>query len=273
MSDFEFWSYLTQFGQITNTWWYAVGALPATIIAGCAYLLMWFALRRETNLPKMFVWLALASLPLVLILPSYYASVAPRAALERVGFPVAADAQQLNRETTLQAGRQLSNLATLGITGASLAVAMLCASLLIGGYTPPVIEQISQRFTKAMTRAFGNRRASKAGAASPYGVVKITRGQQQGTQFGIKHGALIGKEQATMTITDAIVSRRHARFEIRNELACVIDEGSTNGTHLRRHGAILELNGQGMPLEHGDLIYLGHPDEQESVELTFEKAA
>lgn len=273
MSDFEFWDYLTKYGQITHGWWYSVGALPAAIIAGCSYLLMWFALRRETNLPKMFVWLALASLPVVLILPSYYVSIAPRAALQRVGFPIAVDVQQLNHETTLQAGRQLGSLATLGIIGASLAVALLCASLLIGGYTPPVIEHISQRFTKAMTRAFGNRRAPKAGAASPYGIVKITRGQQQGTQFGIKHGALIGKEQATMTITDAIVSRRHARFEIRNELACVIDEGSTNGTHLRRKGTLLELNGQAVPLEHGDVIYLGHPDEQESVELTFEKAA
>lgn len=274
MSDFELWNYLNSYSQMRNGWWYAVAALPATIIAGCTYLLMWFALRHETNLPKLFLWLSVASVPLVLILPSYYVTVAPRSALAHVGFPVAVDAQHISRETTLQLGRQLSQLATLGIIGGSLSLALVVVSLLLGGHSPalPIFEQVSQRFTKAVTRAFGSRRVGQPLIASPNGLVKIMRGQQQGTQFGIKHGALIGKEQATMTITDDIVSRRHARFEVHNDAACLIDEGSMNGTFIRRNGNIHELNGDGFSLEHDDHIYLGHPDEDASVELVFERA-
>jgi hypothetical protein len=274
MSDFELWNYLNMYSQMSNGWWYSVAALPAAIIGGCTYLLMWFALRHETNLPKLFLWLSIASVPLILIMPSYYVSIAPRSALARIGFPVAADAQHISRETTLQLGRQLSQLATLGIIGGSLSLALVVVTLLLGNHGPalPIFEQVSQRFTKAVTRAFGSRRMGQPLVASPYGLVKITRGQQQGTQFGIKHGALVGKEQATMTITDDIVSRRHARFDVRNDLACLVDEGSMNGTYIRRNGSTHELNGDGFPLEHGDQIFLGHPDEDASVALVFERA-
>jgi hypothetical protein len=275
MTDYELWRYFETYAQMNNAWWYSVAVLPATIIAGCSYMLMWFALRRVELLPKMFLWLFAASLPVVLIIPSFYISTDLTGALARVGFTPPANEQLMNRETAIQIGGYLSQTATLGIIGASLAVVVLIAGILIGGYTPPQIVQavqsISQSFSKVMTRAFGAPRTSRVGAASKYGMIAVTRGQQQGTKFGITDGAIIGKTDATMVITDSIVSRRHARFEIRNEQPFLLDQNSTNGTYVRRSGKLEELNGQAFELRHGDKIYLGHPDETEHVELTFEK--
>lgn len=275
MTDYDLWRYLETYGQMSNAWWYSVAVLPATIIAACSYLLMWFALRRVEQLPKMFLWLFVASLPIVIILPSFYISTNLTEALLRFGFAAPASEQEINRATALQLGSYVSQIATLGIIGASLAVAVLIAGILIGGYAPPQVSQavqsFSTSFSKVMTRAFGPPRASRVAVNSKYGIVKVTRGQQQGAQFSITDGAMIGKTDATIVITDSIVSRRHARFEIRNESAFLLDQSSTNGTFVKRSGNSEELNGQAFELRHGDKIYLGHPDEIESVELTFEK--
>jgi hypothetical protein len=274
MTDFELWEHINKLGQMANSWWYSVAVLPATIIAGCTYLLMWFALRRVEKLPVMFLWLVLASVPLIMVLPSYYVSLSLHDALARVGFQAPATIQQLSLTTTRQIGGYLSQIATFGIIGVSLAVVIIFASMLIGGYAPPVVQAVqalSQNFTKAMTRAFGSRRGGQSVVSSRYGVIKVTRGQQQGTQFGVINGALIGKTDATMIITDEIVSRRHARFEIRTDRAYIVDENSTNGTYLFRHGAMQEIGSQAIALQPGDKIYLGQPNEPDSVELTFDK--
>jgi hypothetical protein len=277
MTEFELWQYLYEYSQMTNGWWYSVAVLPATIISGCTYLLMLFALRRETRLPIVYLWLVIASVPLLLVLPSYYVNASLFDALGRVGFTTLPDnVQAINRTTTLQLGNYLNQVATLGIIGVSLAVIVIFASMLIGGYAPQqvmqAVQSVSQSFTKAMTRAFGNRKGGKATASSRYGVIQVIKGQQQGSQFGITNGAVIGKSEAAMTITDDIVSRRHARFEIRQDQPCLIDEGSTNGTFLVRNGAPQEVNGQAIALVHGDKIYLGEPDEADAVELCYTKS-
>jgi hypothetical protein len=276
MTDYDLWRYLEQYAHMNNAWWYSVAVLPGTIISGCCYLLMWFALRRVEQLPKMFLWLVGASLPIVLILPSFYVSTDLIGALRRVGFTTPASEQLIDRATALQLGGYLSQIATLGIIGASLTIVILISAILIGGYAPPQIVQavqsISQSFSKVMTRAFGPPRAARVTATSKYGLITVNRGEaQQGAKFGITEGAIIGKTDATIVITDAVVSRRHARFEIRNDAVCIINMGSTNGTFVRRNGNEEELNGQPYELRHGDKIFLGHPDEPESVELLYEK--
>lgn len=276
MTEYELWQYLYTHAQMTNGWWYAVAVLPATIITGCTYLLMLFALRRETRLPIVYLWLVLASVPLLLVLPSYSVHTALFAALGRIGMTtLPADVQAINHATTLQIGSYLNQVATMGIVGVSLGVIVIFASLLIGGYAPKqviqAVQSISQSFTKAMTRAFGNRKGGKAAASSRYGVIKVVTGQQQGSQFGITSGAVIGKAEAAMTITDDIVSRRHARFEIRQDQPFLIDEGSTNGTFLVRNGTTQEINGQALAMQHGDKIYLGEPGEPDAVELCYTK--
>lgn len=275
MTDFELWQHINELGQLTNGWWYSVAVLPATIIASCTYLLMWFALRRVEKLPVMFLWLVIASVPLLMVFPSYYVSLSLHEALTRGGFQAPATIQQFSLMATRQIGSYLSQIATLGIIGVSLAVIIIFASILVGGYSPPVVQAVqalSQNFTKAMTRAFGDRKGGRQPVvASRYGVIRVTRGQQQGTQFGVTNGALIGKTDATMTITDEIVSRRHARFEIRTDQAYIIDENSTNGTYLYRHGSVQEIGSLAIGLQPGDKIYLGLPEEPDSVELTFDK--
>lgn len=276
MTEYELWRYFEQYAQMSNAWWYSVAVLPATIISGCAYFLMWLALRRTRKLPKMFLWLCVGSIPVILILPSFYVSINLTDALGRVGFVAPANEQQMSRAVALQIGAYLSQLATLGIIGASLAVVVLIAAILIGGYAPPQVIQtfqsISQSFSKAMTRAFGAPRAERVAASSRYGVVVVTRaGAQQGARFGITNNAIIGKTDAAMVITDEIVSRRHARFEIRNNSVFLIDMGSTNGTYIKRGGRTEELNGDPFELQHGDYIYLGSPTEPESVELRYER--
>src|SRR5689334_17304985 len=120
MTDFELWEHITKLGQMTNGWWYTVAVLPATIIAGCTYLLMWFALRRVEKLPVMFLWLVIASVPLIMVLPSYYVSLSLHDALARGGFQAPATIQQLSLTTTRAIGGYLSQIATLGIIGVSL---------------------------------------------------------------------------------------------------------------------------------------------------------
>jgi len=97
MTEYELWRYFEQYAQMSNAWWYSVAVLPATIISACAYFLMWLALRRTRQLPKMFLWLCVGSIPVILILPSFYVSINLTDALARVGFVAPANEQQMSR--------------------------------------------------------------------------------------------------------------------------------------------------------------------------------
>lgn len=276
MTEYELWRYLEQYAQMSNAWWYSVAVLPATIISACAYFLMWLALRRTRQLPKMFLWLCVASLPAILVLPSFYVSTNLTDALARVGFGMPASEQQISRAVALQIGAYLSQVATLGIVGASLAFVTLIAAILVGGYAPPQviqsIQSISQSFSKAMTRAFGPSREARV-ANSKYGVLTVTRGgAQQGAKFSVINSAIIGKVEAHIVVTDPVVSRKHARLEVKNDTVFLVDLGSTNGTFVKRSGREFELNGDPFELRHGDYIYLGVPSEPESVELIYERS-
>ncbi|MFQ3631050.1 FHA domain-containing protein [Roseiflexus sp.] len=273
MTEYELWRYLETYAQMSNTWWYSVAVLPATIISGSAYFLMWLALRRTRQLPKMFLWLCVSSLPVMLVLPSFYVSVDLTGALAYIEFAPPASAQQISRAAAIQVGVYLSQVATLGIIGASLAFVVLIAAILVGGYAPPqviqTVQSMTQSLSKAMTRAFGPPRVNRV--ISKHGSLTVTRGAaQQNAKFGVTPGAIIGKTNATIVITDPVVSRRHARLDVQNDTVFLIDLGSTNGTFIKRDNREIEVNGSPVELRYGDRIYLGAPSEVESVELVYE---
>ena len=278
MTEYELWNLLYQNGQMGNSWWYMVAILPATLLGILVYPLMLFALRRETNLPTVFGWLVCASIPLLLILPSWYANNSLQGLLSRFGMQsLPADAQLLSRSVVLEIGAVLNYLATLGIIGMTLAIALMFASLLIGGYAPaPVMQMVqsmTQGITKTMTTVFGNRKNANSLGDSRFGIVKILNGTLKGTTFKVLPNALIGKSEATITITEKIISRRHARFDIRQDTPFLLDEGSSNGTYLSRNGLTEEVDRQGRELMHGDKIYLGDPGCEERVELEYSRSS
>ena len=57
MNDYELWEHLSQYGQLSARWWYDIAVLPISMLAGFTFLLMWFALRRQPQLPMLFFWL------------------------------------------------------------------------------------------------------------------------------------------------------------------------------------------------------------------------
>jgi hypothetical protein len=207
MNSFEFWAHMQEYGQMSRLWWYSFAALPAMIVAGGAYLLMLFALRHKLHPPAIFFWLLLASVPALLVFPSFYVSVSLAPALALVGAALPASPQQFSLGLARQLGADLDRVALGGVVGASLALVVLAAAALVGEVpvASPLAQQISQTLTRAMTRALGVRCAALGGE---HGIVRITRGASAGSQFAVRN-ASIGKQEADIIITDAVVSRRH----------------------------------------------------------------
>lgn len=270
MTPFQFWEHMLRYAQMSRLWWYSYAALPAFIVAVGAFVLMLFALRQKSGPPVVFFWLLIASLPAVLILPSFYVTVDLAAALGRVDFALPATPQQFSLVMARQIGSMLDILATFGIVGVSLATLVLAASPLLG-HVPvasPLIRELSQTFTRAITRAIPGRRSP---AAVDFGTLKVAQGLALGSEFAVRN-ASIGKQEADITLTDAIISRRHARIEVTDGVARLWDEQSTNGTYIRRGGATVALNGEPVELVPGDAIYLGRPDHPTAVCLIYERS-
>jgi pSer/pThr/pTyr-binding forkhead associated (FHA) protein len=108
-----------------------------------------------------------------------------------------------------------------------------------------------------------------AALGGEHGIVRITRGASAGSQFAVRN-ASIGKQEADIIITDAVVSRRHARLDVSGGVARLWDEQSTNGTFVQRGGQTWELHGDACSLEHGDTIFLGSPQRSTAVTLVYE---
>jgi hypothetical protein len=109
--------------------------------------------------------------------------------------------------------------------------------------------------------------------SAPYGVIRVISGQRKGTHFGITGNMLIGSHKANLTINDRIVSGRHALLDVRDSAVYLSDEGSRNGTYLRRNGKIKDvLPGHPVLLEPNDVIILGNPDLAEAVQMIYERA-
>jgi hypothetical protein len=272
MNSFEFWSHMQEFAQMSRLWWYTFAALPAMIVAGGSYVLMAFALRRKSAAPLVFAWLLVASLPALLVLPSFYVSMDLEAALGQVGFAIPASAQAFPLANARQLGGLLDTLAFYGIVGAALSVVVMAAGSLVGDVpvASPIAQQISQSVTRAMTKAMNPRRGNAA-LGSQNGMLTVTQGSATGSQYAVRNGT-IGKQDADILITDAVVSRHHARLDVSGGTVKLTDDGSTNGTYVMRNNQDYELNGIAFELQPGDVIYLGPPSLETAVALTYEKS-
>jgi hypothetical protein len=271
MNSFQFWAHMQSYAQMGRLWWYTFAALPAMIIAGGTYPLMAFALRRKSGAPMVFFWLLIASIPVLLVFPSFYVSTNLESALGQVGFTLPARPQDFPLPDVRQLGASLDTLALYGIIGAALTVIVLIAGSLVGDVpvASPMVQQISQSITKAMTKAMNPRRAA-GGLSGQHGVLKVIQGSASGSQYAVRN-ATIGKQDADILITDSMVSRRHARLEVSGGVARIIDDGSTNGTFVVRAGQEYELTGTAFDLQAGDTVYLGPPAIPTAVALVYER--
>ncbi len=266
----EFWS--TAPNLPPTSWWYSIAVLPALIICVCVYLgILAVMVRRRNSVPVMFFWLLAASIPLILVLPSYYVSTAPAAAIARIGARPAEAAIAIKEVRS-----DLDRIATLGIVGVALAIVIVNLNLLVGSSASSLrravrsaSRNITKLFPKSITQQFG---AVDGDAAidAEYGIIRVTRGEQQGTGFDVIHDAIIGVEEAAILFTDPIVSRQHARFEVLDNRAHIIDLESTNGTYIMRGDDLRRVGKQPLELQNGDRIYLGYPKQPAAVELMYE---
>lgn len=271
MSDYQLWRYLEQFAELRNGWWYSIAALPAVVLAICAYILMILAMRKTKSLAVAALWLLLAGIPTILVLPSFYVSLNLGQAAQRIGFVVPAREQDLVRAVALELSAALDQVATLGIVGMVLAFVSMVASVMLGGYAPQVTRAITSTVatvTARVTAAVGGKARRKV--QSPHGKLVVERSAvHSGTEHAVRDGGIIGKTDADIIITDKFVSRRHARLHVKDGQVLIEDLNSTNGTYLRRNGRYEEVNGTPHPLHDGDEIVLGPPEESESVVLRY----
>lgn len=271
MNSFEFWAHMQSYAQMSRLWWYTFAALPAMIIAGGAYLLMVFALRRKSAAPMIFFWLLIASIPALLSFPSFYVSTNLDSALTQVGFTIPQRPQDFSLVTARLLGAGLDTLAFYSLIGSPLALVVMVAGSLVGDVpvASPIVQQISQSITKAMTKAMNPTRKA-SGLSGQHGVLKVIQGSASGSQYAVRN-ATIGKQDADILITDTVVSRRHAHLEVSSGVARLIDDGSMNGTYVVRAGQEYELNGAAFDLQVGDTIYLGPPAMPTAVALVYER--
>ncbi|MGQ9774158.1 FHA domain-containing protein [Chloroflexus sp.] len=284
MTEFQFWQYLERYAELRNGWWYRIAVLPVMVIAVCTYLLMIFALRRERKIPVVFFWLLLTSIPVLLIFPSFYVNLDLRRALAQINVQIPASEQQIVRATALGVAQALDYLATLGIFGAALTVVTMIAVVLIGGYAPKqitsvlsnAVSTISQGFTKLMTAVQGGTNSEGEGSRplnAKYGILTVERSRQPGFRRAVHSDMMIGRVGADLTLIDEIVSRNHAKVIVRGDQVYIKDWSSTNGTFVERGGQTYDLRRESDPFElhDGDRIYLGRPDDPQSVMLSYKR--
>ncbi len=272
MTESQLWRYLEEVAELQNGWWYNTAVLPVMILAVSAYLLMILAMRQTKNPPLVFFWLLLAGMPTVLVMPSLYIRFNLTDAVQRINFTMPNSLQTINRAQAIELSRALDTVATLGITGGALTVAVLVVAAMRGGYVPRTISQtistaistVTTGFTKAVS---GGRRRK---VSSPYGKLTIEQSSaSSGSEYGVRNNQVIGKREADIIIADNIVSRRHARLIVNGDQVCIEDLGSTNGTFVKRGSEEFEVNGMPFALQHDDQIFLGPPDEVSSVRLKY----
>jgi hypothetical protein len=270
MNEFEFWTHMQQHGRMAAAAWYTSFATVAFAVAVGAFLLMVVALRRQRSPLAVFGWLLLASLPTILALPAAYVSLRPGSALALVGFTLPATTQAFPLAAARQIGGYLDILARAGQIGAGLTLATLFAAAASGVVgAPPAIQRFTSTVTRGATRVFNRGRAPAA--VGKYGALKVMSGPSTGTTFAVSDALTIGKQEADITLTDAVVSRRHARVSVAGQAAQIADQHSTNGTFLLRSGQTLEVGGTPFDLQPGDVIVLGPPMQPTSVRLQYER--
>jgi pSer/pThr/pTyr-binding forkhead associated (FHA) protein len=83
----------------------------------------------------------------------------------------------------------------------------------------------------------------------------IERGGQAGRRFDLAEDAVIGRDDAGITLADGEVSWHHAVVRVRPEGADITDLGSTNGTFVDG-----ERITRRVPLAEGSLVRVGRTE-------------
>lgn len=277
------WELIRDRGGLTYGWWYGGATLLAAILAVGA---LWFAgyalTRREETVLTLLSWLAPSTVPAILVLPSYYTSIALTGALNWMWETPPQRMQDLSDETLQLIAGNLDVLAMLGIAGAFGSL-VLCGVLGLrlrhGPLSSGTLRQspIKAEQTDA-TEVFGPRPGELTyedlrSIEQKYGILKIRRGTRRENHYSIFPNALIGKKSdASIIIPDPIVSREHASFVIQGEQTMIVDNESKNGTYIKRGGSDtrpIRVTTNPVALQNEDLIYLGHPSIEQSVEILF----
>ncbi|KPL90581.1 FHA domain-containing protein [Herpetosiphon geysericola] len=273
MTEFEFWQKIKEMGQITYDWWYPTIALPALIWALSILFLAIFAARKIKKVHNRFLTLFLSTIPVLLIFPSAYIASTLKSALNRVGYSMPTNANDFARNDAIVLGNYLNTFGLWGVLGITLTLPLLLTSLSRSEVPviSPAIRNATKTITNIATRAFGRRGGAGGGGRinAPYGSVTINNGSRKGSIEALRPDFTIGSK-GDIQVSDVIVSRTHAKFVLEENQIAVVDLGSTNGTFLVRDGQGFMLDGQPVPLEHGDMLYLGDPNQDNAVEMLFE---
>ncbi len=268
MSDYQLWRYLEQVAELRHGWWYTIATLPALVVAIGAYFLMILAVRRQKNLIVAGLWMLFAGLPAVIIGPSIYISFNLGATAAQIGFAPKTE-QDISRTQAVQLSAALDQVATMGMVGAALVVVVMVTAVILGGYAPQITRTISTAVEMVSRTVLGRSQAERK-INSRYGTLRVERSANPGIERAVMEGLLIGKRDADLVFTDPLVSRRHARIKILAERVFIVDLGSTNGTYVKRNGSVVNVNKNGgVELEPNDEIYLGPPDEVDSVMIRY----
>lgn len=279
------WERLHREGGLSYSWWYGGAVLPVAMVASCVFLFTWYTItRREESWAALVRWLALGTTPFILVLPSYYATVALPQTLDWIWEEPPRRVQDLSVDTLQTLASHLKTLAQFGLLGAGLALVLLVAGLLrlrYGPFVPGAARGASSNSTgdkSSITEIFLPPVDESGGDEARmiedrHGVLKVMCGQRQENKFSVFPDSVIGKKNtATIIIPDRIVSGEHAAFLVNESQTLLKDLESSNGTYLRRGGPDqppVRIRGNPVPLEHEDRIYLGHPSYKEAVEILF----
>lgn len=273
MTDFEFWQKVKEMGQITYDWWYPTIALPALIWAISVLFLAIFAARKIKKVHNRFLTLFLSTIPVLLIFPSAYIAQALDSALNRVGYSLPENVNDFASNDALILGNYLNAFGLWGVLGITFTLPLILSSLSRSEVPviSPAIRNATKTITNIATRAFGRRGGAGGGGRinAPYGSITINNGSRKGSIEALRPDFTIGGK-GDIQVSDVIVSRTHAKFVLEDNQIAVIDLGSTNGTFLVRDGQGFMLDSQPVPLEHGDMLYLGDPNQDNAVEMLFE---
>ncbi|GAA5530487.1 FHA domain-containing protein [Herpetosiphon gulosus] len=273
MTNFEFWQKVKEMGQITYDWWYPTIALPALIWAVSVLFLAIFAARKIKKVHNRFLTLFLSTIPVLLIFPSAYITQALGSALNRVGYTLPENVNDFASNDALVLGNYLNAFGLWGVLGITFTLPLILSSLSRSEVPviSPAIRNATKTITNIATRAFGRRGGAGGGGRinAPYGSITINNGSRKGSIEALRPDFTIGGK-GDIQVSDVIVSRTHAKFVLEDNQIAVIDLGSTNGTFLVRDGQGFMLDSQPVPLEHGDMLYLGDPNQDNAVEMVFE---
>lgn len=291
MDEQLFWQQLNNLGGFQHAWWYNAFATPAMLTSLFALIMVTLAVRQIEHKVTMFLLFLLASVPIVLIVPSFYTTLRPQEALQIIGMEWPSAANKVPRQALQTLSLYLDFLAQLGVTGAVLGVLIGLGALTTTASTSNVpvistaarqITQVVRDRTQRLRRSLGPTSSTQLDTKNcPYGLLEVLDGAHKGKQAAVRPGHTLGRQECDILITDAVASRKHARLGVDDHNQTTIaDQQSANGLFVYRTDEVGMrqkhdlTTGTPFVLRSGDIVTLGDPDGDDGqyvVRLRFER--